>query len=129
MWMCLWDYYRRPACLEQLGSSGEYLRPKAIGNSRPSSNSYASIYIFSHSEMEDKNNNDNNIAVKKLSALLRGITSKNNGNFYGLNCLCSFRKKQNKNKLTTPKKVCEIKDFCGIVMPSEEINILEFNQY
>ena len=28
--------------------------------------------------------------VKKLSALLRGITSKNNGDFYCLNCLHSF---------------------------------------
>ena len=79
--------------------------------------------------MEDKNNNNNNIAVKKLSALLRGITSKNNSNFYDLNCLCSFRKKKNKNKLATPKKVCENKDFCGIVMPYEDTNILEFNQY
>ena len=28
---------------------------------------------------------------KKLSTLLRGITSKNNGDFYCLNCLHSFR--------------------------------------
>ena len=34
------------------------------------------------------------LAVKKLSALLRGITSKNNGNFYCLNCLHSFRTKK-----------------------------------
>ena len=26
-------------------------------------------------------------------------------------------------------KVCKNKDFCGIVMPSEKDNILEFNQY
>ena len=32
------------------------------------------------------------IAVKKLSALLRGITLKNNGDFYCLNCIHSFRK-------------------------------------
>ena len=30
-------------------------------------------------------------AVKKWSALLRGITSKHNGDFYCLNCFCSFR--------------------------------------
>ena len=36
------------------------------------------------------------LAVKRLSALLRGITSKNNGDFYCLNCLHSFR---TKNKL------------------------------
>ena len=30
------------------------------------------------------------LAVKKLLELLRGITSKHNGNFYCLNCLDSF---------------------------------------
>ena len=27
------------------------------------------------------------------------------------------------------KKICKNKDFCGIVMPSERNNILEFNQH
>ena len=36
------------------------------------------------------------IAVKKLSALLRGLTSKNNCDFYSLNCLHLFKAK---NKL------------------------------
>ena len=31
------------------------------------------------------------LAVKKLSALLRGMKSNNNGDFYCLNCLHSFR--------------------------------------
>ena len=34
------------------------------------------------------------LAVTKLSELLRGITSKNNGGFYCLNCLHSFRTKK-----------------------------------
>ena len=34
------------------------------------------------------------IAVKKLPALLRGIASKNNGDFYFLICLHSFRTKK-----------------------------------
>ena len=33
------------------------------------------------------------LAVKKLSALSKRITSKNNGDFYYLNCLNSFRTK------------------------------------
>ena len=33
------------------------------------------------------------LAVKKLSTLLRGTTSKNNGDFYCLTCLHSFRTK------------------------------------
>ena len=57
------------------------------------------------------------LALKKSSALLREITSKNNGDFYCLNCIHSFR---TKNKLDSPKKACETKDFCNVNMPSEE---------
>ena len=35
------------------------------------------------------------LAVKKLSALLRGITSKHHGDFYCLNCFHSFAAKNN----------------------------------
>ena len=48
------------------------------------------------------------LAVKKLSALLRGITSKNNGDFYCLNCLYSFRTNKNLNRI---KKCVKIKNF------------------
>ena len=58
----------------------------------------------------------NYIAVKRLSALLRGITSKHHPDFYCLNCLHSFR---TEDKLESHKKVCEDKDFCNIVTPSE----------
>ena len=65
------------------------------------------------------------LAVKELSALLRAISLKNNGNFYCLNCLYSFR---TKNKLELYKKACENKDFCNVIMPSENAKI-ELNQY
>ena len=42
------------------------------------------------------------LAVKKLSALLRGISLKHDGGFYCLNCLHSFR---TENKLKSPEKV------------------------
>ena len=64
--------------------------------------------------------------MKKLYALLHGITSKHKGDFYCLNCLHSFR---TENKLKPHEKVCKNKGFCGIVMPSEMDKILEFNQY
>ena len=48
------------------------------------------------------------IALKKLPALLRGITSKNKGDFHCLNCLYLFRIK---SKLELHKSVCESKDF------------------
>ena len=54
------------------------------------------------------------LAVKKLSALLRGITSKHDGDFYCLNCLHFFRVE---NKLKYHEKVSKNKDFCGIAMP------------
>ena len=59
------------------------------------------------------------LAVKKLSALLRGITSKSNYDFYCLNCLHSFR---TKCKLESHKKICKNKDFCDVIMPSEDTN-------
>ena len=46
------------------------------------------------------------IAVKKLSTLLRGITSKHHGDFYCLNCLHSFR---TENKLKSHEKYVRIK--------------------
>ena len=48
-------------------------------------------------------------AVKTLAALLRGITSKNNGNYYPWNCLQSFKKK--KAKLNHRKNYVKIKIF------------------
>ena len=48
-----------------------------------------------------------------------GTTSKNNGSFYYLNCVYSFR---TKNKLELYKRVCEIKDFWNVTMPSKETN-------
>ena len=48
------------------------------------------------------------IAVTKLAALLRGVTGKNNGDFYCLNC---FRTYTTENKLETHKKVCENHDY------------------
>ena len=51
------------------------------------------------------------LAVTKLPVLIRGITSKNNSDFYCLNFLHSFRTKFN---LKFHEKVCKNKDFCGI---------------
>ena len=63
---------------------------------------------------------------KITSALLSVITSKINRDFYCLDCLHSF---ETKIRLDSNKKVCENKDFCDFVMPSEDTKISEFNQY
>ena len=64
--------------------------------------------------------------MKKLSPLLRGVTLKHHGDFYHLNYVHSFR---TENKLKSHKKVRKNIDFCWTVMPSEQDNIVESNQY
>ena len=61
-----------------------------------------------------------------MSALLRGITSKHVVDFYCFNCLHSFIRD---SKLKSYKKVCDNKKFCGVLRPSEDTKILDFNQY
>ena len=59
------------------------------------------------------------LAVKSLSALLRGISSSNNGDFYCLNCFHSYRTL----KLKKHKRVCNNHDYCRIDMPKEHEKI------
>ena len=65
------------------------------------------------------------LAVKKLSALLRGITSNNHGDFYCLNCLHSYRTKE---KLEKHEKVCDNHDYCYVKMPNGFEKILNTTQ-
>ena len=66
------------------------------------------------------------LAVKQWSVLLRGITSKNNGDVYSLNCVHSFR---TKSRLQSQKKLCKNRDFCNVVMPPVGTKILELNRH
>ena len=71
-------------------------------------------------------------AVKKLLALLRGITSKHHGNtskHHDSYCLNSFYSFATENKIQSHKRVCEDKNFCSIITSSDDNKILEFNQY
>ena len=61
-------------------------------------------------------------AVKKLSALLRGITSKHHGDFYCLNCLHSLLEKTNVNLI---KKYVKKKVFYNVVIPAKDRKTLE----
>ena len=65
------------------------------------------------------------LAVKSLSALFRGITGNNNGDFYSSNCFQSYT---TENKLKKHKKVCENHDYCYVEIPEEDIKILKYNQ-
>ena len=68
----------------------------------------------------DENNRWHYLAVKSLSALFRGITSSNNGDFYCLNCFHSYR---TLNKLKKHERVCNNHDYCRIDMPKENEKI------
>ena len=95
-------------------------------------NIYAA-YVLKHNSNREKqiillliiSNYCHYLGVKKLSALFRGITSKNSGDFYCFNCLHSFR---TKDKVESYKKVYEIKKIFYVIMPSENTKILEFSQ-
>ena len=64
------------------------------------------------------------LAVKEWSALLRRITSNNNGNFYCINCLHSFRIK---NKLKKHSHVCKNHGYFYIEIPKDNNKILKYN--
>ena len=64
------------------------------------------------------------LAVRSLSALLRGIASSNNGDFYCLNCFHSYR---TLTKLKKHERVCYNHDYCDLDMPEEGRNILKYS--
>ena len=64
------------------------------------------------------------LAVKSFSALLRGITSNHDGDFYCLNCFHSYT---TKNKLKQHERVCNDHDYCFKEMPNENNKILKYN--
>ena len=63
------------------------------------------------------------LAIISISGLLRGVTSKHNGDFYCLNCFQSYATEK---KLRKHKKVCENHDFCNLKMPDEDNKILQY---
>ena len=60
-----------------------------------------------------------------MSALLNGITSNHNGDFYCLNCLRTYT---TKNKLEAHKKICENHEYCHVKMPNGDNKIIKYNQ-
>ena len=60
------------------------------------------------------------LAVRSLSALLKRISSSNNGDFYCLNCFHSYR---TLNKLKKHERVCNNHDYCHVDMPKEHEKI------
>ena len=64
------------------------------------------------------------LAVKSFSALLRGITSNQNGDFYCLNCFHSY---STETRLKKHERLCNDHDYCCVEMPNEDNKILKYN--
>ena len=62
--------------------------------------------------------------MKRLSRLLRGITSNHNGDFY---CLNYFHSYSTEKRLIKHEKVCNDHDYCHVEMPNEDSKTLEHN--
>ena len=65
------------------------------------------------------------LTVKSLSALLRGITSNHNRDFY---CFNFFHSYSTKNKLKKHESVCNDHDYFYVEMPNEDNKTLKYNQ-
>ena len=91
-------------------------------------------YVSKHNDERDNQvnllmitNNDKDwhyLAVKSISGLLKGITSKHNGDFYCLNCFHSYTTEK---KLKKHQRICRNHDFCHMIMPKENNKILKYN--
>ena len=57
------------------------------------------------------------IAIKSIPALLQGVSSTHNGDYYCLNCFHSCR---TEGKLKAHEKLCVNKNFALIKMPTEK---------
>ena len=64
------------------------------------------------------------LTVKKLSGFLTGITSRNDGEVYCLNCFHSYSIEK---KLKNHEKACKDHDCCYVEMPNEDNKILKCN--
>ena len=62
--------------------------------------------------------------MKSLSALLRGISSDHDGDFYFLNCFHSY---SSEKKLKKHERVCNDHDYLYVEMPNEYNKMLKYN--
>ena len=65
-----------------------------------------------------------NRSIRSLLRLLLGIKSNNNGDFYCLGCLHSFRAG---NKLKKHERLCNNHNYCHVEMPTRDNNTLKYN--
>ena len=89
------------------------IRPVFISKNNKTRNYHANLLMISN----EKSTIWHYTAIKSIPALLRGITSKNNGDFYCLNCFRSYRIAK---KLAEHEELCNNNDFCLVKMPEHK---------
>ena len=95
-------------------------------NKKEISNAYISKYNHKRKKqvlllmVSDNGKRWHYLAVRSLSAFLRGILSSNNRDFYYLNCFDSFRTLA---KLKKHERACNNHDYCHVDIPKEHEKI------
>ena len=92
-----------------------------ITNSEQSDETDKWHYTASKSALSDDGFNR---PKRSLPRLFRGITANNNGDFYCLGCLHSFR---TVNALKRHEKLCGNNYYCHVEMPTKDSKALKYN--
>ena len=101
------------------GSDGtKQIRPAFISKHNKAGDTHVNLLMIN-----DETTNWYYLAVKRISGLLRGITSRHNGDFYCLNYLHSYT---TENKLRKHEPICNDHDFCFLKMPDDDNKILKY---
>ena len=93
----------------------EEIRQSYISKHNETRNTHVNLLMIT-----DGTGNWHYLAIKSIPALLRGVTSTHNGDFYCLNCFHSYR---TSNKPQENEKLCQTHDFCNFKLPIEVKNI------
>ena len=88
------------------------IRPCYISKHNKTRNIQANLLMIT-----DGKENWDYLPIKSIPALLRGITSSHNGDFYYLNCFHSYRTLK---ALKNHEKICEGQDYCSVKMPNDD---------
>ena len=96
----------------------KYIRPAYISKHNNKWDTQVNLLMIA-----DENKNWHYLAVKRKSGLLRGITTRHNGDFYCLSCFYSYK---TENKLRKHEKICNDHDFCFLRMPNDDNKILKY---
>ena len=93
------------------------IRPVFISKNNKTRNYHANLLLISN----EKGTIWHYTAIKSIPALLHGITSNHNGDYYCLNC---FRFYRTAKKLAEHEDLCSNNDFCLVKMPEDKNKLI-----